>query len=130
LTYLFDVNALIALGHDAHTLHARVEAWVGRLRPGDRIATSPITELGFVRIAAHTRLSPDVAAARGLLRLMKRSRKPRFVFLTDGLGVDALPAWVGTPGQTTDGHLAALANSHRSKLATLDVGIPGATVIA
>jgi predicted nucleic acid-binding protein len=130
MTYLLDVNALLALAHDAHTLHSRVEGWVGRLPRTDRLATSAITELGFVRIAPQARLAPDVGQARVLLALLKRSRQPRFVLFIDGLGADALPAWATLPSQTTDGHLLALAAAHRSRLATCDGGIPGATVIA
>jgi predicted nucleic acid-binding protein len=130
VTYLLDVNALIALGHSSHALHPRMEAWVRTLRRADRLATCPITELGFVRIAPLARLSPDVTAARALLAALKRRKRTAFVLLEDALGVDALPSWVSTPAQTTDGHLVALASAHAARLATLDEGIPGATLIA
>ena len=129
MTYLLDVNALLALAHAAHTMNARVEEWVTRLRRNDVIATSAITELGFVRIAPQARLSPDVAAARQLLAALKQSRRPRVVLLADDLGADALPAWAKTPAQTTDAHLLALAAAHRGQLATCNKGIPGAVVI-
>ncbi len=48
MIYLLDVNALIALGIAHHAEHARVAHWVRGLR-GDRLATCPITEIGFVR---------------------------------------------------------------------------------
>lgn len=129
MTYLLDVNALLALAHTAHTMHGPVETWVTRLRRGDMIATSAITELGFVRIAPQARLSPDVATARQLLAALKQSRRPRFILLEDGLGADALPAWARTPAQTTDAHLLALAAAHGGQLATCDKGIPGSMVI-
>jgi predicted nucleic acid-binding protein len=128
--YLLDVNALLALAHTAHTLHGRMEAWAKTLRSPDRCATCAITELGFVRIAPQTRLCPDVARARELLARLKRSKRPAFILLPDALGADALPAWATTPGQTTDGHLLALAGAHGAGLATLDAGIPGAVLIA
>lgn len=125
MIYLLDVNALLALAHMSHTSHGRAEAWVKGLRRGDKLATCAVTELGFVRVAPQARLSPDVAHAQQLLLLLKRSRRPSFVFLSDDLGADALPAWVRTAGQTTDGHLLALAGSRHAQLATFDTGIPG-----
>ena len=129
MTFLLDVNALLALAHAAHTLHGRAERWVSRLRRGDRLATCAITELGFVRVAPQARLSPDVARARDLLTRIKESRRPAFVLLDDRLGADRLPAWVKLPAQTTDGHLVALAGAHAARLATLDEGIPGSLLI-
>ena len=129
MTYLLDVNALLALAHSAHTQYERMQTWVAALRRGDKLATCSITEVGFVRIAPQARLSPDVSGARELLGRLMRSRKPTFVRLADDLGADSLPAWVKTPAQTTDGHLVALASSRSAQLATLDEGIPGSVVI-
>ena len=129
MTYLLDVNALIALAHASHTLHARAEGWVKGLRRKDRLATCAITELGFVRIAPQARLSPDVASSRELLRRLTQGKHPTFVLLSDQLGADHLPAWVKAPAQTTDGHLAALAAAHAARLATFDEGIPGSVLI-
>lgn len=129
MTWLLDVNALLALAHAAHVHHDRAQAWVKSLKGTDRVATCAITELGFVRIAPQARLSPDVIGARDLLARLLRSRKPRFVRIADDLGADALPAWVRAPARTTDGHLVALASAHAGRLATLDEGIPGAVVI-
>jgi predicted nucleic acid-binding protein len=129
VTYLLDVNALLALAYGAHVHHRRLEAWVLSLPPRDRLATCAITELGFVRIAPQLRLSPDLAAARDLLSLLRMNRRRPFVRLADDLGADSLPSWVRTPAQTTDGHLLALAQARDARLATLDEAIPGATRI-
>ena len=129
MTYLLDVNVLLALGHGSHAMHARVEAWVSGLHKADRLATCAIAELGFVRIAPQARLSPDVAAAKALLAQILSAAKPKFVTLEDGLGVDRLPDWVKTPDQTTDGHLLALAAAHSARLATFDARIPGALTV-
>jgi predicted nucleic acid-binding protein len=128
--YLLDVNALLALAHALHTQHDRAEAWVKTLRRSDKCATCAITELGFVRIAPQVRLSADVFQARDLLARLKLGKRPPFVMLADALGADTLPDWVKTPGQTTDGHLLALAAVHGARLATFDAGIAGATPIA
>jgi predicted nucleic acid-binding protein len=129
VTYLLDVNALLALGHTAHVHHGRVAAWVASLERADALATCSITELGFVRIAPQARLCPSVTVARELLAQMRGSTRPPFVRLVDHLGADALPDWADTPGATTDGHLSALAIERACRLATLDEGIPGSFLI-
>lgn len=71
----------------------------------------------------------DVAlATQAILRL--RTARAGNAFFTDGSGVDALPKWVKTARQTTDGHLVALAEAHGAKLATFDRGMPGTLLIA
>ena len=129
MTYLLDVNALLALGHLGHVHHGRVAAWVAGLSRDDVLATCSITELGFVRIAPQARLCPDVAAARGLLARIRSSMRPPFVRLADDVGADSLPDWADVPGLTTDGHLSALASARDARLATLDEGIPRSFLI-
>ncbi|MEQ1856199.1 MAG: TA system VapC family ribonuclease toxin [Longimicrobiales bacterium] len=129
MTYLLDVNTLLALGHAAHVHHARVAKWVATLGRKHTLATCSITELGFVRIAPQARLSPNVTTACDLLAQLRGSARPVFVRLTDDLGADALPAWADAPATTTDGHLSALAARRDAQLVTLDEGIPGAFLV-
>jgi uncharacterized protein len=130
VTHLLDVNVLIALGFTAHVHHDRVAAWIATLgEDDDKLATCPITELGFVRIAPQARLCPDVAAARDLLLQMRGATRPPFVRLADDLGADTLPKWADTPAATTDGHLSALASRRAAWLVTLDEGIPGSFLV-
>jgi toxin-antitoxin system PIN domain toxin len=129
VTYLLDVNVLLALAHATHVHHPRVARWVASLNGDQVLATCSITELGFVRIAPQARLSPHVPAARDLLAQLRASTRPAFVRLTDDLGADALPSWADTPPATTDGHLSALAAGRDAQLVTLDEGIPGSLLI-
>ena len=130
MIYLLDVNALLALGFHEHEFHSRLARWVAALGGEDVLATSPITELGFVRILSQVpQYGVTIAQARALLVRLKSSRARRFTFLADAHGAEHLPLWVKTGRQTTDGHLSALASAHASTLATLDRGIPGAFVI-
>jgi toxin-antitoxin system PIN domain toxin len=129
VTFLLDVNALLALAHAAHVHHARVARWVAGLGADHVLATCSITELGFVRIAPQARLSPRVAAARDLLAQLRGSTRPPFVRLADDLGADSLPSWADTPTATTDGYLSAVAAIHSARLATLDEGIPASFLI-
>jgi len=132
VTFLLDVNVLLALGCARHVHHEPAERWRRQMLEvhGDalHLATCAITELGFVRIACGTsRLVENLSVACSGLQRLKASGK--FVFLGDHLGADRLPPWVGQPGQTTDGHLTGLAAAHGTRLATFDRGIPGAFLI-
>jgi predicted nucleic acid-binding protein len=129
VTYLLDVDALLALAHAAHVHHERVARWVATLSSDHVLATCSITELGFVRIAPQARLSPHVPAARDLLAQLRASTRPPFLRLTDDLGSDSLPSWADTPAATTDGHLSVLAVRRDALLVTLDEGIPGSMLI-
>jgi predicted nucleic acid-binding protein len=129
VTYLLDVNALLALGYVDHVHHGRVISWLASLRTDDALATCSITELGFVRVAPQARLCPDVATARDLLSQIRASLRPPFLRLADDLGADSLPGWADAPGFVTDGHLTALAARRNSTLATLDESIPDAFLI-
>jgi toxin-antitoxin system PIN domain toxin len=128
VTYLLDVNALVALAMDRHEFHERVATWVRRnANKVFQLATCPITELGFIRVLAQV---PDyritIAQAQSLLARLKSSKGVKVLFITDDHDVSRLPRWVKRPRQTTDGHLAELARAKGALLATLDRGIPGA----
>jgi predicted nucleic acid-binding protein len=130
MTWLLDVNALIALGHGGHVDHERVHRWFASLFGSSaEIATCAITELGFVRVSVQAGYEEDVpAAVETLLGLKDRSPIP-FRLIPDPLGVDRLPTYVTGPKQITDGHLMELATESSMRLATLDKGIPGAFLI-
>jgi len=129
MTYLLDVNALVALGFANHEFHDRVASWV-RARPAPTLATCAITELGFIRVLAQApAYGLTVTQARTLLVSMKRAAVPRFAFLADDRDISHLPTWVKAPKQITDGHLVELAMANGGTLATLDGRIPDAYLI-
>jgi predicted nucleic acid-binding protein len=132
MVYLLDVNALVALGSSVHEFHHRVAVWVRSLASKGipKLATCPITELGFVRVMAQTpQYGSTVAHARALLLSLKSANNLELTFISDDLDASQLPAWVKFPNQTTDGHLLQLARSKGAVLATLDSQIPGAFLI-
>lgn len=131
MKYLLDVNALIAYGFVDHDFHVRVSTWANSLElDATEFATTPITELGFVRVLTQTpAYRTDIDKARHLLAQVKATSPVRFTFITDDHGILHLPTWVRTGKQTTDGHLAQLARSNGAILATLDKNIPGSFVI-
>ena len=132
MRYLLDVNVLLAMRYEAHAHHVRVSNWLREKRfihsESLRLATSPITELGFVRIASGPAgFASDVDEAQtDLERLVAQQG---LAFVDDRLRAYPLPHWVQKFTQTTDGHLLQVAVSHGLTLATLDRGIRGAEVI-
>jgi uncharacterized protein len=125
MKYLLDVNALVALGFLHHEFHDRVAAWV-KNQGFPELATCSITELGFVRVLSQApAYGFTVVQARTALLRLKRAKVLPFAFIADAHDISHLPAWVKSPKQTTDGHLAELARVSGAVLATLDEKVPG-----
>jgi predicted nucleic acid-binding protein len=130
MTYLLDVNALVALGFQQHEFHSRVVSWVLRAKQPFVLATCSITELGFARILTQApAYGFSVAQTRSLLARFKKIESSRFTFIADDHDLSHLPDWVHAPKQITDGHLAQLARANGAVLATLDGRIPGVFLI-
>ena len=129
MTYLLDVNALVALGFLNHEFHARVASWV-QSSNSPQLASCSITELGFVRVLAQAAAYGfTVVQARTLLLRLKGAPSTRLMFIPDEHDVSYLPAWVRAPKHITDGHLSKLATANGAMLATLDENIPGSYLI-
>ena len=133
MRYLLDVNVLLAWGWEDHMEHRRVGLWLaGELKKRDtRILTSPIPELGFVRVSVQ-RLAgklPLGEASRILGGLLKSLGKSHLFLPDDQTALCHFPLWCTGASQTTDAHLQLLAEKHHALLATLDTGIPGAFLI-
>jgi predicted nucleic acid-binding protein len=132
MTYLLDVNSLLALGVLHHEFHGSVAAWLARLAKKGipELATCSITELGFVGVLSQAQQYRfSVVQAREVLLLLKASKSIHCIFIPDGHDISHLPKWVKSPKQTTDGHLVELARANGAQLATLDGKIPGSVLI-
>jgi predicted nucleic acid-binding protein len=126
--YLLDVNVLIALLIHAHEHHDAAESWAAGLSGSDQVLLCSWSEIGFVRVSVAAGYVPDIDLAR---RMVARFRAgiAEVRFVTDDRRAIHLPAWVNTPAQTSDGHLASLAISCGAKLATFDGRLAGAYAI-
>jgi uncharacterized protein len=133
MNYLLDVNVLVAWGWADHVEHRRAASWIQSIKKkrSDRLLTSAIPELGFVRVScqrAGGRLELDDAIT--CLAALVKNLGPKHSFLSDDLSSTvALPTWCNAPSRSTDAHLLSLADRHGAVLATLDAGIPGAFLI-
>jgi hypothetical protein len=95
------------------------------------LATCSITELGLTRVLAQAPgYGLTVTQSRLLLLRLKEAKVQSFTFIRDDQDVSHSSAWVKTPAQITDGHLAQLAAANGAVLATLDTRIPGAHLIS
>lgn len=130
MSWLLDVNALVALAHQGHSDHLRMIRWFASLIGSDaKLATCAFTEIGFVRVSIQAGFENNAPDAVETLRGLKASSSIPFELIADSLGTDRLPAYVLGPRQVTDGHLLELARESSLQLATLDKNIPGAFLI-
>jgi predicted nucleic acid-binding protein len=117
VTYLLDVNSLVAWHHAGSPHHARFHAWaaeVGRTN----LRTCALSELGFLRVSMQV-FGYTLRQATAELSLM-RKETGGFVELAPS---PKLPSWAATAARTSDGYLVQLAAAFGMKLATLDAGI-------
>jgi hypothetical protein len=126
---LLDVNVLIASAWPNHVHHAAARRWFDTSSSAGW-ATTPVTELGFVRISSNRNVIPGAATpgnALGVLRAL--CALPGHEFWPDDARLVEPPFptdRLGTHKQLTDLHLAALATRKKGKLVTFDRGISNA----
>jgi toxin-antitoxin system PIN domain toxin len=126
---LLDVNVLIALAWPNHVHHGAARRWFEASSSGGW-ATTPVTELGFVRISSNKKVIPSAATpgtALGVLRAL--TSLPAHEFWPDDARLVEPPFPIdrlGAHQQVTDVHLAGLAARRKGKLVTFDRGITNA----
>ncbi|MDR1190248.1 MAG: PIN domain-containing protein [Verrucomicrobiales bacterium] len=126
MTYLLDVNVLLALLINRHQHHQRVKQWMSKLDKNDIMLLCPPCETGFIRLS-HQLYDTDLPISKQLaIDFAARSNVRR---VPDNQFANALPAWVKNHKQVSDGHLQAVAAVHHAQLATLDEGIPRAFLL-
>ena len=124
MTFLLDVNVLIALIDPAHVGHDAAHRWF-KDRGQAAWATCPLTENGVIRIVGHPKYpgAPGSPAAVAAIIAQLRTQAGH-VFWPDDISLVADtridPAHVLTSGQVTDTYLLALAAAHGGRLATFD----------
>lgn len=124
MTFLLDVNVLIALIDPMHVGHDDAHVWFER-QGHEEWATCPITENGVIRIVGHPNY-PNTpgppAAVAGIVDSLRRL--PGHSFWPDDVSIfgasDVNTLKILTSRQVTDTYLLALAKSHGGQLATFD----------
>jgi toxin-antitoxin system PIN domain toxin len=120
MTFLLDVNVLMALLWENHEHHQVARTWFGGVTD---FATCPVAQLGFARVSSHPALgysmSPDQAFS--ILRSFLADSRHRFV--SDDLSSEdrALRTdLMEGANQITDHYLVAIARHHHLTVATFD----------
>ncbi len=135
---LLDVNVLVALAWPRHIHHVAARQW---LAGEASFATSPCTQVGFLRVSTNVALfgsdTPSPGEARALLEAV--TRLPTHVFWPEDVAPATDPIFRRLPiigsKQVPDAWLLAIAAARGGQLATLDrrlVGLapPGSPVAA
>ncbi len=124
MTFLLDVNVLIALIDPTHVGHEAAHRWFAATAAVSW-ATCPLTENGVIRIVGHPKYPNSAGSPAAVGPFVARLRMlPGHVFWQDDFSlvdcdiVDS--ARIATPAQVTDTYLLALAVANNGYLATFD----------
>lgn len=124
MTYLLDVNVLIALIDSVHVHHEAAQSWFEK-QAKRSWASCPVTENGVVRIVSHPKYPNSTGSPAPVMNTLTRLRKlpghqfwPDDISLLDGQYIDSKRML--SSAQVTDTYLLALACAHRGQLATFD----------
>ena len=132
MTFLLDVNVLIALIDPGHVHHDDAHDWFA-LEGAASWATCPITENGVIRILGHPRYPNSPGSPAAVVEIVTALRAlPGHAFWADDLSLvashDVDPTRILVAGQVTDTYLLALARAHGGELATFDRKLSTAAV--
>jgi predicted nucleic acid-binding protein len=129
---LLDVNALVGLLWNVHSLHGRAHAWFAKESP--LVLGCALTELSFIRVSmADKTIAASFTDAEQALAQFTASLGRRYRY------IDKLPPasvlrthGIRTHKEVSDRYLCELAVANGARLATLDAGIkhPAAWLIA
>ena len=124
MTFLLDVNVLIALIDPAHVSHEACHDWMER-EGGASWATCPLTENGVIRILGHPKYRNFSGSTAAICAIIGDfARAPGHVFWPDDISLRDEryfeQARILAHGQVTDSYLLGLAVAHGGALATLN----------
>lgn len=114
MSHLLDVSLLLACGWSSHAKHAAARAWLERQ---SAFTTSPLAELGFIRVSMTPGYRATFADAQTALADITSRKQARWV--SADLPAAKLPP-LASHTHVTDAYLVELARAQGLKLATLD----------
>jgi predicted nucleic acid-binding protein len=129
---LLDVNVLVSLLWEEHSLHTRANTWFAREKPD--VYGCVFTELSFLRVSmADKTIAASFADAQTVLAQFIATLGPRYHFIENLPPASLLQAQpIISQKQVSDWYLCELAKLLGLRLGTLDTGIkhPQAVMIA
>lgn len=120
MSFLLDVNLLMALLWENHEQHVDARRW---FRNVAGFATCPATQLGFARVSSHPLLGYGMTPDQAFAILRRFLANPRHQFVPDDLSCEDRVVRTDSmrgANQITDHYLVALARQHLLRLATFD----------
>jgi toxin-antitoxin system PIN domain toxin len=120
VTFLLDVNCLMALLWENHEHHAIARRW---FRPVNSFATSPISQLGFGRVSSNPLLGYGMTPEQAFSVLRRLLADARHRFIPDDVSCEhhfVRTDLMAGANQVTDRYMVALARQHKMALATFD----------
>jgi uncharacterized protein len=133
ITFLLDVNVLIALVDPVHVQHEQAHEWFSRVGKKS-FATCPITENGLLRIVGHPKYpntpgapSAVVASLAAMRAMPGHAFWPDEISIADDSHIDVTR--LSSHAQITDSYLLALAKAHGGRLASMDRRLVVDTVV-
>ena len=126
-TELADLNVLLSLHDQNHEYHGVAVEWFTSV---SSFATTPATEIGFVRLLTHAKVmrgnpvKPSIAMA--MLDALKASAKASFWGDLEGFDRTRFRYAFQGSASVTDLHLLDIAVAHGGRLATIDSKIAAA----
>jgi uncharacterized protein len=132
VTFLLDVNVLIALIDPGHVAHDDAHEWFAATGQ-TAWATCPITENGVIRIVGNPKYPNSPGSPSLVMEIVGKMRSlPGHSFWPDDVSLvgsgDIAPTKILTSGQVTDTYLLALAKARGGQLATFDRKLSAAAV--
>ena len=124
MTFLLDLNLLLALAWPSHVHHGIAHNWFRR-EAAPRWATCPMTQLGFIRLSSNPAFTSDaVSPAEAHVLLGAMTGMEGHEFWPDDIdcasGSFATGLRMTGHRQVTDAYLLSLARARAGCLATLD----------
>ena len=129
MTFLLDLNLLLALAWPSHVHHNLAHGWF-ESEDSPRWATCPLTQLGFIRLSSNPSFTTDSVTPGAALDILgAMMARDDHEFWPDDLDCVATRFSVGLRisghRQVTDAYLFSLARARSGCLATLDRRIRG-----
>lgn len=124
MSYLLDVNVLLALAWPNHVHHAAARTWFASSHT-DGWLTCGVTESGFIRVSSNVRATPDARTpGEAALLLHRICSLTGHEFVSDSMSLadahQALGEMAHSSSDVTDAHLILIARNARANFVTFD----------